>query len=157
MISSGLFGRRELAAGFLSLLCCPCVLRSLDQLKARAESNRESIQTGSKVADRRRVTSATKLAPAAMPRSTSLTNAHPWLTPADPPSMLLRPAEFTHKESGVHYRIYAERMGACVAKLRPARRSGSSGKARIALLHRLRTPWPKLSVSRPTDSSSSLP
>ena len=28
--------------------------------------------------------------------------------PAAPPSRLLLPAEFTHKESGVHYRVYAE-------------------------------------------------
>ncbi len=51
------------------------------------------------------------------------------------------PAEFTHKESGVHYRIYAENGRAWLNFDRPGD-PDVQRKARAALLHRLRTPWP---------------
>ena len=102
MISSGLFGRRGIgAAGFLFLIvlfALGCAAQSLEPA--------QSSSAPAKVADRSGYVGneACVRCHAAIYESYQKTAmAHA----SGPAIDALTPAEFTHKESGIHYRIYA--------------------------------------------------
>ena len=115
MISSGLFGRRGIgAAGFLLLIvlfALGCAAQSLEPA--------QSSSAPAKVADRSGYVGneACARCHAAIYESYQKTAmAHA----SGPAIDALTPAEFTHKESGIHYRIYAENGRAWLSFDRPS-------------------------------------
>lgn len=113
MISSGLFGRREIAAGLLFLI----VLFALGSA-AQSLEPAQSSSAPSKVADRNGYVGnqACVHCHSAIYESYEKTAmAH-----ASGPALdALTPAEFTHKESGIRYRVYAENGRAWLSFDRP--------------------------------------
>ena len=114
MISSGLFGRRGIgAAGFLLLIvlfALGCAAQSLEPA--------QSSSAPAKVADRSGYVGneACVRCHAAIYESYQKTAmAHA----SGPAIDALTPAEFTHKESGIHYRIYAQNERAWLSFDRP--------------------------------------
>ena len=113
MISSGLFGRREIAAGFLFLIALSVLGSAAQSLEPAQSSGANSKGADPSGYAGNEACARCHSAVSESYQKTAMAHA------SGPATDALTPAEFTHKESGVHYRVYAENGRAWLSFDRP--------------------------------------